>query len=122
MKTSNYLPRFVRFFKLLIPIYLGLVIIVGLVSYLVGRSSIFEIGSALMFSGVGFAILGLVALTRIGGSRGGDHQSPHLRDDNFFRRERAANKPFERVVLTGIVASLCVTASGYLLLYLFGYG
>ncbi|MCP4368999.1 MAG: hypothetical protein GY797_12925 [Deltaproteobacteria bacterium] len=120
METSHYLQRVVSFFKLFIPMYLGLTIIISLVSYLIGQGSIFTVGNALIFSGVGLAILGFLALTNIGNTRSGDGNSLYLRDNNFFKRERTSNRSFEKVVVTGIIASLCVTASGYLLLYLFG--
>ena len=75
------------------------------------------IGTYFLYGGIISTIIAFALINRGSNSRwkGDSAQSKYISDHEYFKKTRAHEKPFERVVWAIIIGSLFISAIGYLI-------
>lgn len=119
MNTS--LPTLRKFALIVLGVYSGSLTLIIVGSVLSGKLEWDNVGSLLLYVGVGIFILMFLFMGATN-SRDGAPRSPHIRSDVQFREWRKQERPVELVTWAIILAAALMAITGYILLYLVNSG
>jgi hypothetical protein len=103
-------PLFVFLFT-----FVSLAVLLTLLTLLNGLDSLFTICTYFLYGGMIVAIIGFAFLNKGSSRWDGYTQSKYIKNDELFKKIRAEEKPFERIVLAVIFAAISIAAIGYFL-------
>jgi hypothetical protein len=95
--------------------FMSLAILSTILSMIDERDFSIVIGTYFLYGGMGVSTIGFLSINR-GSIRGsGFTESKYMKDDNYFKKIRAQEKPFEHVIFAIILAGISIAAIGYFL-------
>ncbi len=95
--------------------FLILVIILTLLALLSRVPLMDSIGTYYLFGGSIVAIIAFLFVNKGTHKGSGFDQSKYISDDNYFKKARAQEKPFERIIWSIILAGVSIAIIGYFL-------
>ena len=105
-----------KLFVVFLSIFLFLATFLTVLAILVGKGSFNLIGGYFLVGGTIIGIIGFFFLNKGSGHKwDGYSQSNNMKNDEYFKKTRIQEKPFEHIVWAVILAAISIAAIGYFL-------
>ena len=116
MTDENKRKMSKKLFVVFLSIFLFLATFLTVLAMLVGKGSFNLIGGYFLVGGTIIGIIGFFFLNKGSGHKwDGYSQSNNMKNDEYFKKTRIQEKPFEHVVWAVILAAISIAAIGYFL-------
>ena len=96
--------------------FMGLAVCLTILAMFNETSLGLVVGTYFLFGGTIIGIIGFFFLNKGSGHKwDGYNQSNYMRNDEYFKRVRARERPYERIVWAVILAAILIAVVGYFL-------